>query len=324
MAETALHLRLRRRSRLDLRRQISAAKRWNLSDLTEAEVYERTSRLLVGYALKLIEIGSQGVYRARINIGEELFANVNELWYPPASVVSRRGRFNGVGESKFYCSNRLHAAIYEMRPQVGQLLTVLIAGTKSASTKIECIHLGVHRLREDQSITNGLEVGLRGDADFLRSLDLLNIRQKWLMLDDYLTDIATGLYPVGEEEDRYKATLAAERFLGRVPTSAGLLYPSVAVAMSAINLCLPPQQADRLLFPSEAWMFRVVTGLEVVPPGERIIGGGGHILKVERRSTAIHADGSIEWTPAASGFNPRDLEMGIDRVAQNRVAAGYA
>lgn len=75
------------------------------------------------------------MYRARIG----RFLDVGSLRNPPAHLVKSHGRFNGVGESRFYCATTLGAAFSEVRSQVGDVVSVM----ESSFQKITALGIGM-------------------------------------------------------------------------------------------------------------------------------------------------------------------------------------
>lgn len=282
--------------------------------LSEQQTFDHLSRAMHGYMIRSVIIGTSGVYRARALAKDALFEDASDLWYPPAAVIKHRGRFNGVGESRFYCSSELHAAIYEMRPRVGDRIVVLVAGAREPSTRIELAHVGIHKAIVEQSIVGRMGTGLRGDESFVAHLKAAGVLSRWLALDDYLTEIATSLYPATEESDRHKMTLSAARYLLRPKHYGGILYPTVAAGFQAFNLCLSPETADRVYFPSEAWLVEVFDHM----PDLHALSADDATLPISflRRTTDISAAGKLSWGERLSGIDPAEVGQCIARARQ--------
>lgn len=290
--------------------RINRLKRVNPERLTEQQAFDRLSRALHGYVMRSVIIGTNGVFRARVGAPNALFRNVSELWYPPSSMVIRRGRFNGKGEAKFYCSSELHAAVMEVRPKVGDRVAVVIAGARQRSAQIDLAHIGLHRAVVHSDVVGAMGSGLRGDPDFVRRLGEWGIQKRWLVLDDYLTQLATTLYAPEVEEEAYKMTLSAGRYLLRPQNHQGILYPSVASDFSAFNICLEPSAADHICTPSEVWVAEVTERLCGVPEDlERS-------MRFLHRSTSISGAGDIAWSDRLSEVSAHEVLGGIRRSGQ--------
>lgn len=285
--------------------RLNRLKALNPAVLSEQQAFNRLSHAFHGYIMKSVIIGTNGVYRARLGKPDELFENVSQLWYPPEDLVTRRGRFNGVGESRFYCSTELHAAMYETRPGVGDRISLLIAGARDRSRDVELAHIGIHKAIVASEVVGEMGTGLRGNDEFISKLDRQGIRKRWLLLDDYLSDLATTLYDPAEEQDRYKLSLSAGRYVLRPPHYRGLLYPSVASDFHAFNICLYPDAADEIYFPSEVWVADVV-GYDAA---------GDLEVQFVHRSDRITSSGNIEWSGRLQGIQPDEIVRGIGRSA---------
>jgi hypothetical protein len=289
----------------------------NLADLTNEQVEARIGPLLDGYATKLVHIRTNGVFRARLVPPDiDLFDHASELWYPPTSAAGRAGRFNRAGEVKFYCSNRVQAALLEMRAKPGDRLALVIAASKAPAVEIGCAHVGLHRCLEEPQIMGIAQNGLRDALPFLRDLKAMGIERKWFRIDDYLTELAVAEPSPEVELHHYKATNVISDVLGRIPSQQALLYPSVATDLHAFNLAIAPEHTDRLFFPAECWQFEIESHLPELP-GVLPSKGGYFGFRVTARSTSIAPDGHIDWR-AAEPSEFLDLQRAILRAGQIR------
>lgn len=287
---------LRGISSLDLSRRLRRAREMDLHALSEDQVLQRMRRIFDAYATRPFTIRTKGVFRARINPPETTFINAHDLWYPPASKITRPGRFNAVGESVFYASARPHAAILEVRPKVGDTVTLLVAGAKSTYADFLCAHVGMHRCQDNPAATGANGLHPRSNGDFLAELVQHGVLSKWLKIDDYLTEIATMIVESGEDETIYKATQTISKVLGSIPGVESLNYPSIAAHLKCVNVCMKPAGADRHFRPSEAWMFRI-TDWQQSLPGAPEAATGYYQIEPLARSGRIADDWQIEWTP---------------------------
>jgi hypothetical protein len=94
--------RLRRKGYADVVSSVRRARTMDTRSLTTEQIDHRIGRVMDGYRTVVIKAQMNGLYRARKNVGETPWESVSDLWYPPASVVRNRGRFNEPGESVFY------------------------------------------------------------------------------------------------------------------------------------------------------------------------------------------------------------------------------
>jgi hypothetical protein len=271
----------------DFNRRLGNLKRLDPSKYTSEQIDSRFRMALQGYITRTIIIGSNGVWRARSNEFGNVFEDAADLWFPPAAEVVRRGRFNEARKSVFYCSDKISSAVEEMRPIAGDRITVLFAGAKSPGASISLGHIGVHLAVTETDIVGNMGGGLRSDDDWIKHLDQIGIRRRWLALDNYLTDIAARDYSPAEQQDCYKITNALARMLMQPSGIQGIIYPSVAADMTAFNMSFPPQIADKHFFPFEAWEVEVVT-----PP----IDGTSSVASFIRQGS-VSDSGKINWGP---------------------------
>jgi hypothetical protein len=132
----------------DLRSRIATLRRANLKTLSAEAAAYRIGRVIDQYHFQIRSMKLNGVYRARPNKPGEVFSSASQLWYPPATAVVRPSRLNGIGQVCFYGSNMPNAALLELRPQPGNVFTVLLAGTRSR--KVETLNvafIGLERAR---------------------------------------------------------------------------------------------------------------------------------------------------------------------------------
>lgn len=312
---TALHPRfgetLRRRSAADFYGRLKRLKQLDPARLTSEQVDDRFRRAINGYITRSIIMGSNGVWRARVNAAGQTFEDASDLWFPPKSVVRQRGRFNEEGQSVFYCSDKVSSAVEEMRPSSGDIITILVAGAKTPGANIAVAHLGIHRAIAEPEVTNDMGGGLRAVGEWLQHLEAMHIRARWLAIDDYLTEISTSVYADVERDSRYKLTNALARMLMEREGIEGIIYPSVAADLTAFNMCLPPNTADQYFYPFEAWEVEVVA-----PP----LNGEGSIAKFLRHGV-VGDSGKIIWGERSRDFSEGDIVGSIGRSVAARRAS---
>jgi hypothetical protein len=97
--------RLQKLNYSDLVARINRARKMDVNCLDPQVIQTRVRMIMDGYHTVVIKAAMNGLYRARQNIDGQPFLYASDLWYPPASVVRLRGRFNEPGASVFYASN---------------------------------------------------------------------------------------------------------------------------------------------------------------------------------------------------------------------------
>jgi hypothetical protein len=147
-----------------------------------------------------------------------------------------------------------NTAIQELRPQPGNIFTVLMAMTRQVET-LNVAFIGLERSKAPE-VQHFTEKDMFRNAPHFRiQLGVANYN-KWLLIDDYLSEIFGVPVPEGEEY-KYKPTIALANLLFTAPNLDAVSYPSVATDDHGINVCMLPDKADRLFVPLEAWIIRV-------------------------------------------------------------------
>lgn len=310
--------RLRKTSSIDLAMRLARARAMDLANLSHEQVSSRIRRLMDGYSTKTIVIGTNGVFRARVHPSTvDYFENIAQLWYPPVSAVKMAGRFNQAGEVRFYASNQIYAALFEAQPKVGELVSLVVAGSKTPGVHLNCTHIGLHKCKEDlENRGSGPGLNLQSHPDFQADLRALGINRKWKRLDDYFSELAVTLPTAGEEQNLYKATNAIESILGDINQHNALMYPSVATDLNAFNLVLSTRFADDYFFASEAWKFEILSHTEKLPGAPQTKTGYFGIRPLAR-SQSIAEDGSILWQSTTDDAM-YDLQKAIVRANEIR------
>lgn len=275
-------------SSLELSSRINRFMRADYASLTDNEIRRRISRMSSGYVSLPCYVGKYGAYRARINEGGEFFKFANQLWYPPAE-VAQGGRFNSVGEPKFYASGCPSTAILEVRPKVGDFVTVLFAAAKNGGWW-EVSHVGSQKLIGRRSAKFPT---LRDNEQLIAHLKRIGIEKKWHRIDATLSKIA-GM-PINEHNAvwLYRLTRPMGVMLNGL-TPDGLVYPSIAAYSKEMNFCLTTECADRTLFPAAAWVLEIV-GWKDKLAGFPYSPVGYYEYRIRARSGDIPESGAITW-----------------------------
>ena len=282
----------------DLRGRISRARTMDLQSLSDDQVFGRVARLADGYMKRPDALVATMVFRARRHDTRSPFNHASEVWHPPASVV-KRGRFNAVGEPVFYVANRFHAAIFEMRPAVGDLFTVLAVKRRNPTEVIRCVSVGMSRCQAPEVALGGRHMNWdRRDLPDEKAPP--GVEARWSAIDRYFGDIALATCSPGDEEWFYKPTNALSRLFGNIPNTDALQYPSVAVDLKAVNLRLTTDKADQLFAPGEAWMVEVVDHRDELP-GLPPLASGYFQMRLVARTELIGDDWMMRWRPFAPG-----------------------
>lgn len=265
-----------------------------------------------GYSINKLPLGTSAVFRARRNTARERFSHASDLWCPPAELV-QMGRFNRPGESVFYASSTINAALWEVRPKVGEVVTVAICTPVVAPAVFHLTHIGLHHYQGNPDAFWRGVPDIRSNPSFMGDLRQLGIDRKWSRIDDFLSELATR--PVGEQAGLYEATSQLGETLLRVPNTDGIIYPSVAAGLAAFNIRLNRVAAEQILGIAEVWEFEVIRHFSELagrPPSEP-----GYLLtKALRRSATIAAGGEINWLQDFPKGPEADMRSIISRASQ--------
>jgi hypothetical protein len=146
---------------------------------------------------------------------------------------------------------------------------------------------------------------LRNNPRFQAKLKHHGLSKKWLAVDEFLSEMATALFPPEQEQDKFKITNAISRLLFKIPNVQALNYPSVATKLNGLNLCLQPEIVDQYFMPSEAWMIRIEDVKEQLPG----LNEPGPFFQTTfvRKSAPIEQDGHIRWSGILQNVQPEDI-----------------
>jgi hypothetical protein len=294
---------LKQISYLDLKSKLNCARQMDVGALSAEEVAERIGlSVMEGYWTNLIRAEMTGLYRARKNNGIDPWLSIEKLWYPPASKIDKRGRFNEIGKSVFYACDTFAGAITEVRPKAGDLITILVVRGRDGLVALDNAQIGLERLRATGFGKKGSHV-LRRDVAFQAILKERGIMKKWLLLDNFLSEMATSSFSPESEQDKYKITNAISAQLFKLPGIHGLVYPSISTKHRCINFCLMPNVADQYFVPRQAWMIRIEErNSQPAPPG-----GHEYRIRLLRRSENVSADGQISWSGELQNLQLEDI-----------------
>lgn len=234
---------------------------YNLEEI-KSKFYEIIS--LAGYYRKGYRthyfIGD-GLYRARKHEkGEDLLFWTKDFWYRDwaneTPVNWRYDRCNMPGESVWYFSNRMKACIAEVRPIKDDIITV--ANIKQFTNKQfdRFLHLGSAFLRQG-------DIGLdRTYSEEERYKGISDSEVKKIECVDKFFDHVFLMDVPDNEKIKYTQSIAlVEMFKksGSGGKTDGIIYPSIALGMDAINVALlNPKLDESNFYLYQAIQFKVV------------------------------------------------------------------
>jgi hypothetical protein len=263
---------------MELLRKLNQLERCALEGVTTNILRTRIDRVLRDYTLATGNPNLSPMYRARRNNSSELFNHVFELWHPPQSLVSA-GRLNTANSPLLYASSADMVAMAELKPTVGDVITVLQIESRSDSERPNCVTIGElsHVNRTKRSLyprgshfLPAAFIETIGGENYKRSISIDRTIGNWFATDG---------------DTHYSLTSAVADFLFGIPGLDGIVYPAIGWG-EGLNVALRPEAADRLFVPMKAH------AIKITDPEARYGQCGGTYLAV---SKGIDPDGAIRW-----------------------------
>ena len=273
-----------------LKAQIAALERIDTRTADMDALAMRLRRLFNGYACLTRMLDVPYAYRARKHETPAPFEHVSQLWYPRAEHIKHLGRVNRIGQPMFYISASHDTATLEMRPEVGELITILSLLPVDPSRRLHVMEIG---MAEKESLharprnVQLLEETPYGPSFLKRNHGIKqNLTIRSFLATEFIRVVARG------NEHEFKKTIVIGEFLSSSNRIDGLQYPSLAGDISqwkgGANLALKPETADKFFKPSECWMIRV----EAREPEP----GAAFAVRCIGKAKKIDEDGRIHWS----------------------------
>jgi len=140
-----------------IKEQIRELESLNLQTVDDDRIYKSVLQLLAVYGGRQIGINPVNrFYRVRKNLTDRLrnnfglewypplFTQLRLIWYPQPEACKTRGRVNQAGESVFYCADSIDTAVLEMKPKLGEYLTILECVFVDGSVQSNIFEAGIH------------------------------------------------------------------------------------------------------------------------------------------------------------------------------------
>ena len=278
-----MQARLSKRSLRFIKRRIEFLKNTDLKKASIEYLKEYLFDLLEPYTSATISVGDNtSVFRARKNNGNALFESVNELWYPPRSIIKQYGRANNIGQTLFYCAADEAIAILELRPAINDIITILECKFTSSKTPI-LIPLGIYELTKEYGVKiAGPSIDHECEIKSWLNNNESNYKKNSL-IGKFITDEFKKVINQGND-DEYKMIVAISELLFSFEGIDGITYPSIASGLINANLALLPQAVDSMCKPVACQVVKVIEQT------------GDSTFKVAgQKAKAIESSGRIEW-----------------------------
>jgi hypothetical protein len=219
-------------------------------------------------------------------------------------------------ENRSFTPARSTGAVFEIRPAAGDIVTLLVVRSKQPSAELDCAHIGLERSIAPEVAFVPRDRMLRTNPRFQAMLAHFGLTKKWLVVDDFFSELATTIFPPRDEQEKYKITNSISRRLFGIPGVQALNYPSVATGLQSLNLCLKPTIADQHFAAAEAWMLRFEERAERLPGLDQ----GGPFLRTTflRKSEEIESSGRIRWSEPLQNVRPEQIERMLQSLPARR------
>jgi len=216
--------------------------------------YSRNRMLIAGEKTQIC--------RGRVGASGRPFAKVSELWYPPAKSV-RLNRANLPGECVFYSGTSRATAIAELKPKLGDLITLFEGRAAKETVRIKIVDYG----------------------DYFATAHLT---ERHRLFEQFTSKIFRKTIT---SQRHYMISAAIVSLLLRYDDALdGVMYSSVASDLVGANVVYRPSFADAFIKP---FWFRAVRVDQYHHPFD---------LKVTctHGASSSSADGAIEWNEITS------------------------
>ena len=163
---------------------------------------------------------SMTLHRGRTFDGHEVYEEVSDLWYPPAK-FTQYNRASFPGESVFYCASGNATALLELRPKVGQVISMMTCTVTKPRVRIKLV---------------------AGEAYF----NELGLSARQLPFE-LLCNKAFRI--VANRPFDYFVCSGLGSLLFKFTDLDGICFPSVATDLYGVNFALRPEIVDQFIRP---------------------------------------------------------------------------
>ena len=222
--------------------------------------YERLiGRIINDYKTQTFFWGLPIIYRARKHdVCGSIFENIEQLIYPKKEKVTKFGRLNGVGESLFYCASDKDTVLLEVRPKLGDEITILESRLIDSVKIPEFAEVGIREVMIQQ---NHSPEFVRQNIEMLnKALKTRDDKERYVLAHDFLVEEMTKIV----EDDKiyqYKGTIVIGRFLMNNLTKSkpvdGMVYRSIS-RTGAECIALKPDSYDLHYKPDRCFKVKIV------------------------------------------------------------------
>lgn len=198
------------------------------------------------------------LFRARPLSKDRLFSNPSELSVPPKDKTDF-GRLNLARKPVYYCSESVTTSILEMKPKVGDGLTLL-----------------------ESKLISDINVSVLGNCE--RYVHASEISDDLRVLYNYITPLINQLVNTNEKH-KYLKTAQFGDFVLSDYNYKGILYPSFYTRTNSDNLALRANEVEHVI------KFERVRHFEIIEKTNEF----NLKIKCIAKSDKLNSDGKFHW-----------------------------
>jgi hypothetical protein len=220
-----------------------------------------------------------------------------DFWYPPNSIIDKRGRVNRQYEAIFYGSDSCESVISELNVNINNFIVIVEMELINKYDKLKIVNLGLsqeslEKIEVDKSVK---ELVTKIEKETYSSSLIIN----GIPINDYsesfLLENFFHKYMSKKDNNRsfYKITNAISEFWFNVPGINGIAYPSIGSYSDigkrihlGTNIALKPDIVDKIYSIKNIWISQIV----YISSDRKKIG-----LEEIEYSNSIDNSGSIVW-----------------------------
>jgi RNA binding exosome subunit len=275
------HLQLSNLSYEDLENTIKAYQSLDFKTASIEDADKLLRLIIKHFVTQTLVWNSPVIFRARKHIDEVLFKNTDELIYPKNPTTL--GRLNNIGESLFYGASHHDTALLEMRPKLGDEITILESRLINLKNAPKFMEVGLRELMTSQN--NHHEFIKQNKTMLKNTLATEDNQKRYSAINNFLVNEITKIIK-NDESHKYKGTIAIGQFYIKGNNLAdGMLYPSIN-RTGAECIAIKPESYHRFYRPDRCFKIKIVGMNSVGMPGAHCVDN----------STKIDFDGNITWT----------------------------
>lgn len=177
-------------------------------------------------------------------VGNRMITEIKYLKYPPPESITKFGRCNLIGQSMLYGSFNMVTASKEMRPEIGDLVTISTWKLKQGMDILTCPIFYITSL--DGMVHNELSLKCKIAHDnYFRNHFSNEYRNEVDNLMEFFAKAFAKEVAVGNWNDYFLSAYLTNIIFNRIgPKIEMLIYPSVQESLESSNMAIRPEVFD--------------------------------------------------------------------------------